>query len=354
MSRVRDEISSKLHPFADRIVTAISGCPARHHVQRSWPPALLVCVSFVWLAAAAACLYAASLSIAVFWRVAAFVGGSIAFTGAVRYMQTVLMHYAAHNALFRSKPANLRYSSIVSAVFVLPSPEDYHREHVREHHRTLQVFATREDPDAAFLLGLGFAPGTPLAKQRRLFLRTLFNPFFHLTMIRSRVVSAAGRSGLAAVVVVLVLAGLAGVVVLNPVFGLALLFSLFPLAACAALLQFLSEHLWFAPLLDGERAQDRLVRLSHARFCCDPPASSASGWAVWWLRLFCVHLPMRVMVLNGDLPQHDMHHLHPTKDFQTFGAQRRALNEGGVATREYWGYGSAMKAVMQHIEGAAQ
>lgn len=354
MSRVRDDISSKLHPLADWIVTVISGCPARHHVERSWSPAMLVSVSFAWLAAGAACLYAASLPIAMFWCVAAFVVGSIVSTGAVRYMQTVLMHYAAHNALFRTRQANLRYSAIVSALFMLPSPEDYHREHVREHHRTLQVFATREDPDAAFLLGLGFAPGTPLAKQRWLFFKTLFNPFFHWGMIRSRIASAAGRSRSAAAAVVLMLAALGAAVVLNPVFGLAVLFALFPLAACAALLQFLSEHLWFAPLVDGERARERLIRLSHARFCCDPPASSALGWAIWWLRLFCVHLPVRVMVLNGDLPQHDMHHLHPTEDFQTFGAQRRALNDGGVATREYWGYGSAMNAVMQHIEGAAQ
>ena len=294
----------------------------------------------------------ASLQIAIFGRVAAFVVGSIAFAGAVRYVQTVLLHYAAHNTLFASKDANFRYAAAASALLVLPSPVDYHRDHVREHHRTRQVFATRADPDAAFLLSLGFAPGTSLAVLRRLFVRTLFNPCFHMGMAWARIRSAAGQSWLSAVIVSTVLAGLAIVIAFNPVFGFAILFSLFPLVGCAALLQFLSEHLWFSPLIDDESTHDRLVRLSHARFCCDVPASSTLGWAIWWTRLITVHLTMRVMVLNGDLPQHDMHHLHPTAGFQTLGMKRWSLTDAGVATREYWGYGHALKAVMKHIEGA--
>lgn len=369
MSIVRNDISSRLHPLADRLVSLISGCPARNHREAKWSAGTLICASAVSMFAAVASLHLATTSAAGLWALPLGFAGCVVFAGSVRYHQTVLMHYAAHGLLFaarrrqtslesgqagsgRRDPDNHRYAAIASCLFVLPSPEDYHEEHVEGHHKTQRIFATADDPDAGFLRELGFTPGTPVARQKRLLLKTLLSPRFHALMAFRRIRSAA-RHGLARRLgVAATLSVLAIIACMNPAFGSLLAFALFPVVHCAALFQFTTEHLWFSPMVRGEPANVRANRLSHARFCCDPAPSTMPGWVVWWARLLTLHLTIRVLALNGDLPLHQLHHLRPNDDFQRFGALHWELYDNGEHVREYWGYGTALIAVMQHIEEA--
>ncbi|WP_386822221.1 fatty acid desaturase [Lysobacter brunescens] len=321
--------------------------------------------------AGGAALYLATSSAISLWTIILAYMGCIVLAGSIRYHQTVLMHHAAHGMLFKSKPGmdsdhptqagqhgkdprNLRYASIASCMFLLPSPEDYHEEHIAAHHKTLRIFATTADPDAAFLLGLGFIPGTSVAKQRWLLLRTLLSPRLHARMAWQRICSAGRPSMARKIGVMTTLSMLLLLILLEPAFGAMLTFALFPVVHCAALFQFTTEHLWFSPMLPGESANCRAARLSHARFSCDPTPSSRLGWIRWWARLLTLHLTMRVLALNGDLPQHDMHHLRPNADFQKLGALRWELYDNDIETREYWGYGAVLTAVMQHIEEAGK
>ncbi len=305
------------------------------------------------------------------WALPLAYAGCVVFAGSVRYHQTVLMHHAAHDSLFvartpknlikpdqteshRRDPRNHRYATIASCVFVLPSPEDYHEEHIRSHHKTLRIFATEADPDARFLQALGFVPGTPVARQKWLLLKTLLSPRFHALMTYQRIRSSSRHGFSRKLGVVATLSMLALLTAINPAFGVLLAFSLFPVVHCAALFQFTTEHLWFSPVLSGESVNARARRLSHARFNCDPLPLSKRGWVIWWIRLLTLHLTMRVLALNGDLPQHDLHHLRPNADFQQLGALRWELYDNKIETREYWGYGAVLTAVMQHIEEAGK
>jgi Fatty acid desaturase len=369
MSIVRNEISSRLHPLADRLVTLISGCPARGHRDTVWPVGALISTSAVASIAATTALYLATTAAVGLWALPLAFAGCVVFAGCVRYHQTVLMHYAAHELLFaaqhrqaaiesgqtdrqRRDSPNHRYATIASCVFVLPCPEDYYEEHVQGHHKTLRIFATGDDPDASFLRELGFIPGTPVARQKRLLLKTLLSPRFHALMAFRRIRSAARHTLARKLGVAATLSMLAIVAIMNPALGALLAFALFPVVHCAALFQFTTEHLWFSPVVRGEAANARANRLSHARFCCDPAPSTRLGWVAWWTRLLTLHLTMRVLALNGDLPLHHLHHLRPNADFQRFGALHWELYDNDTHVREYWGYGTALTAVMRHIEEA--
>ena len=86
----------------------------------------------------------------------------------------------------------------------------------------------------------------------------------------------------------------------------------------SVLLQLLSEHDWFmeSSLWQYRRFYHRAS--SWGRFCGDPVPNRDlnftyrwCAWLIWWFRLFFYHLPVRIAVLPGDLPQHDFHHRYP-------------------------------------------
>src|SRR5690606_17490729 len=77
----------------------------------------------------------------------------------------------------------------------------------------------------------------------------------------------------------------------------------------AALLQFLSEHLWLRVPQAGESRELFIARLTRGRFLGEgfPPGHLGGirrvlAWTRWWARMLLVHLPARVAVLPGDLP----------------------------------------------------
>jgi hypothetical protein len=80
-----------------------------------------------------------------------------------------------------------------------------------------------------------------------------------------------------------------------------------------ALLEFLSEHAWFKAKDDGLGGRAFHVSHSWGRFCGDPvPERGAVNWLRWTARLAFYHLPARVLVVPGDLSQHDFHHRFPS------------------------------------------
>ena len=230
---------------------------------------------------------------------------------------------------------------------------DFLVDHLNHHSDT--IFTGPKDPDAKFLMDLGFVPGMAKSAAWRLLRKTVISPRFHWKFFRARLRSStktASRRRKA--FTLMMLAALASLAVLTPwwMFVLAVALPVGPLYNISGLLQFLSEHRWLhesASRLDHEQYK----AACWGRFCGDPlPANDCRGWRAgiawtkWWVRCLGLHLPVRLAVLVGDLPAHDWHHLlrlagsSPTDWVQGNHARQASIDNGdpaGLSHREIWG-----------------
>ncbi|MCT7972962.1 fatty acid desaturase [Laspinema olomoucense] len=77
--------------------------------------------------------------------------------GAARKLHTNLYHQSVHWNFSRNKIGDRIFGEIISTLLLNQDFEAYRRDHIEDHHG--KNFATAKDPDAEFLLELGFAPG---------------------------------------------------------------------------------------------------------------------------------------------------------------------------------------------------
>jgi hypothetical protein len=74
-------------------------------------------------------------------------------------------------------------------------------------------------------------------------------------------------------------------------------------------------------------------------------------WGGWVVRTLFYHLPCRILVLTGDAPQHDFHHMAPNNRRWTISAYERrdAIMSGKMEDREVWGLINAIGIVFDSI-----
>ncbi len=110
----------------------------------------------------------------------------------------------------------------------------------------------------------------------------------------------------------------------------------------SALLQFLSEHMWFCAI---QGRQERRKSLTVGRFLMDPIPTRRVDWIVWWTRLVLLHIPARLAILVADLSQHDLHHIKPMSKWSMAAYERRDLRN--QSPEKFISYGGS---VFQHID----
>jgi hypothetical protein len=286
---------------------------------------------------------------------------------ALRKLQVAHCHYAVHRAMSKSHRLNRAIHVVSSVLSLVQHFEAYWADHVRDHHSP-KVFTTSVDPDAAFLLLLGFRPGMSLGELRRHLHRTLISPRFHFLFAKARFTTnftdAPWPRRLLAVGWVTVLATV-GVFV--PWWAyLALMTPMLPLYHVSALLQFLSEHLW---LLSGDEPpidSEDYARRNLGRFPLEllPDRGLGGGaalraWGRWFSRTLLIQLPTRFGVLVADLPAHDYHHLFEKEQRQAwtksfYGRQHQIDSEmsRGMDTREFSSLTEAIDEVFRGLSEA--
>ncbi len=325
ISSVRESMAGLPGPLQP-LLTWLTGKPLSH--QRpiwSWTPvAHLATAILVLLASVAASIFILSAP-AAFWPL--LIVSWMLTVGAARKCLVMICHQCVHNNFWQHK--NREHAKVVnrwvdqglSTVLLLQAYDDYKTDHVSVHH-SVQL-ATPEDPDVKFLLILGFLPGMTRKELWAQLVRTLWSLQFHTTFFMARLKANFGtapryRRMMAWVYVVSLLALVAAT---NTwlAFLVAWAFPLTVLYHISALLQFTSEHRWLQVKDPTQPGKLILARLTSGRFLGDPvpPAELPLGfrsvaWARWFLRIVFLHLPMRLFVLVGDLPQHDYHHRHPS------------------------------------------
>jgi fatty acid desaturase len=298
-----------------------------------------------------------------FWYLALLVGWVLTVAGE-RMLVLVIAHQALHRRFSGRPRTDAFWGEAVTVLSLFHTFGDFKEEHFDNHHRR-EIFATEADPPVQFLLDLGFRPGRTRAQSWRRAWVVFGSPVFYWRGFAGRMSSnlRSGtwrRAGFAVWVgwwlslpfwlphglLVLVLAFILPVILF---------------AQLSALLDRLGEHEWLAPRKPELGRRFYTAASTSARFCGTavparslPAGQQLAAWIRWTAATLCYHLPARLLVVVGDLPNHDYHHRYPaTPDWTTAAyARQRDIDQGpeGPAYQEVWGMAAAVDRLFRSWE----
>lgn len=283
--------------------------------------------------------------------------GWVLTVSALRAFQTSFVHHAAHGTFLKGK-LGIVVAEVLSTVALIQPLSGYKPDH-DTHHRDL---ATHLDADLQFLAKLGFRPGRPVEEYLRQFRRMIVSPRFHALYAWVRLTAnLTARHPLRRLAAVLWIGVFIGSAWWSGAWGallVAWLIPLVPLYQVAGLGQLLTEHNW---VNDGKKGRPTIARLTSARFFGEAApepglvgAAKTRAWLRWTLRMLFVHLPQRLFFVQGDLPNHDLHHRNVKGgDWPNAAYARRddIVNgsPGWPSYTEVWGIGAALESTFTHL-----
>lgn len=289
------------------------------------------------------------------WWLALPVGWVLTLQGA-RTLVLVIAHQALHRRFSGHSRVDWFCGELATVLSLFHVFREFKEEHFDNHHRRA-IFATEADPPVQFLAGLGFRPGMSRRQLWRRAFVVFFSPVFYVRTAAGRLRSNLVNGGSRRLAVLLWAAwwislsfwlphGLTAVL-------LAFVLPVIVLAQLSALLDRLGEHAWLTPTDPEYDNRFYTVPATSARFCgasVPPrglgPVPAARAWAGWTVSMLGYHLPSRLMVIVGDLPNHDYHHRYPTtRHWATAAYARQAdIDRAGEGPpySEVWGIGRAV------------
>ena len=270
--------------------------------------------SLIWTAAG---IFFTSLAVYSSWpllaRLLCYLLGALFSTSGARYIVATIIHHGVHGHLYKSQSVNRVLCEILSTLLIVQPYDSYRQFHVYEHHG--REFSTLEDKDLAAIYQLGFRPGTPKRDLYTRLVGTLLSPKFHLFFFWGRL--KANTVGVPAYRLAMSLVWWLVLAVLMSQMGIAasvaiLLLPFVIFYQIASLLHLLTEHIWLVRK-EGESVRDSHINNCLARFCGEMcPESFAlrnsARWGKWLLMHLFVHLPTRMLIVQGSLVCHDWHH----------------------------------------------
>lgn len=272
----------------------------------------------------------------------------------IRDLYTVTEHYCIHDTYSKVHWVDVLVGEVISTV-LLAAPVDLFRTDHLKHHSVARLDS---DPDVLFLKSTGFHRGMTRQEFRAYIARTCISPVYHGRYLWSRIVSnltaPAHRVAMTIAYMVILCCALTffrGWTVWTVIWIVPDVF----LFQVASLVNYHSEHLWDD--VSGATGREAIARVCVGRFCGEPvPATDGQGnfarfglWAIWWLRIFIVHLPHRLLILPGDQSQHDLHHRRPRSDWANAAFVRR---DDVLAGAPGWpiGYIDVWGSVVDHLD----
>lgn len=294
----------------------------------------------------------------------ALLGGWVLTLAGARIMVLVIAHQALHRRFSGDARWDWFYGELVTVLTVFQNFQAFKDEHFDSHHRK-EVFATLADPPVQVLLGLGFRPGVSKARQWRQAWLVFVSPKFYwlgfVDRAKCNVLVGTWRR--------VAFALWAGFWLSTPfwlpngvlVLVLAFVVPVILLAQLSALLDKLGEHSWLTPPNPEHPSKFYTVEATAARYCGSPvpprgmPLGQQSlAWMRWIAATVFYHLPCRLTVIVGDLPNHDFHHRYPATPDWTIAAYARQadIDRGpeGPPYAEVWGMWAAIGRVLGRME----
>ena len=299
-----------------------------------------------------------------FWYLALLLGWVLTVAGE-RVMVLVIAHQALHRRFSGRSATDWFWGEVVTVLTVFHTFQDFKEEHFDNHHRR-EVFATEADPPVQFLLDLGFRPGISRRAQWRRAWTVFLSPVFYWRGFVGRVTSNLRAGSWRRVGFVAWLGWWLSLPFWFPhgvlVLVLAFVLPVILFAQLSALLDRLGEHEWLSPRKPEYGHRFYTAAATSARFCGAPvPAKSMPAgaqllaWTRWTVVTLTYHLPARLLVVVGDLPNHDYHHRYPSTAEWTSAAyaRQRDIDAGpeGPPYQEVWGMGRAIDHVFRSWEG---
>lgn len=299
------------------------------------------------------------------WGLALAAGMLLTVNGA-RTMILVVAHQALHRRFTGDAARDRVLGELVTLLNVYADFGTFKDEHFDNHHRR-SVFATEIDPPVQSLFALGFLPGMSRGALWRRAAVVFVSPVFYARGVAGRVRCNLGRPGWWRAGFLAWAGSWLSVPfwVPNGLWVLLLAFVvpvlLFP--QLSALLDRLGEHAWLTPPDPGHGHRFYTVSATSARFCGArvPEAGLPVGvavlrWTRWVAATLLYHLPSRLTVIVGDLPNHDFHHRYPsTPDWMVAAYARQADIDGGdhgPPYTEVWGMWSAVDRMFRSMSEA--
>lgn len=325
--------------------------PLLRHVWWSYMAVTLL-VFFAGLGTASA-----AIALRFAWWPLALAAGWLANVSAARTMILVIAHQCIHKRFSGSADVDAFVGELVTLLNVYQDANAFKVEHFDSHHQA-HVFATLDDPPVQVLWRLGFRPGM---SREQLWLRAaivFMSPSFYwrgfVDRLECNLKSGSWRRA--------AFFAWASFWLSTPFWvpngGQVLLFAfvvpVILLSQLSALLDKLGEHAWLTSPDPRHGRRFYTVAASWARFCGRPVpprslplARSIRLWLLWSVSILLYHLPSRLLVVVGDLPNHDYHHRYPaTKEWMVAAyARQRDIDRAGPETpcyTEVWGMGQAI------------
>lgn len=295
-----------------------------------------------------------------FWWLALLAGWVLTVSGE-RTLVLVIAHQALHRRFSGRSAVDWFWGEVATVLTVFHTFRDFKEEHFDNHHRR-EVFATAADPPVRFLADLGFRPGLSRAGLWRRAWTVFLSPVFYWRGFAGRLGSNLRSRGWRLAGIVVWLGAWLSVPLWLPhgwlVLLLAFVLPVILFAQLSALLDRLGEHEWLTPRDPELGRRFYTAAATSARFCGAPvPAKGMPlgrqtlAWLSWTARTLCYHLPCRLLVIVGDLPNHDYHHRYPSTPFWTTAAYARQhdIDTGpqGPPYQEVWGMGAAIDRVFR-------
>jgi fatty acid desaturase len=299
------------------------------------------------------------------WLVAA---GWILTVNGARTMFLVILHQCVHRQFSEIRWLDKCIGDIVSILVINQNQNSFRDEHIVTHHSRAK-FATMQDPPAERMVRIGIRPGMPKSALWRRSLWVLVSPFFHVETFMTRVKSNLVYHDLFRFcVLVTFVSALAiahmlipdGLAVMVVAYWIPIIF----FVQMSALLVHLGEHAWLVPVDNSLPPRYYHATRTWARFngCRVPdkglPLKSAIwGWLKWAAATCFYHLPDRLLVVVGDLPNHDFHHRFPaSKEWMCAAyARQRDIDTNPNSYPpylEFWGIGEAIDHVLEGLSSA--
>lgn len=301
-----------------------------------------------------------------YWYLALLAGWFLTVCGA-RMMVLVIAHQALHRRFSGTAARDGFWGETVTVLSVFHTFREFKEEHFDNHHRR-EIFATEADPPVQFLEALGFRPEMSREQLWRRAWIVFFSPAFYgrnaYGRLRSNIVNGRVRK----LGVLIWLGGWLSVPFWAPHGGwvllLAFVIPVILFSQLSALLDRLGEHEWLAPRVPEYGHRFYTAANTSARFCGAPVparhtplARQSAQWLRWSIATLCYHVPARLLVIVGDLPNHDYHHRYPSTPEWTTAAYARQRDidsgrDGGPPYQEVWGVGAAIDRLFRSWEGS--
>jgi fatty acid desaturase len=273
-----------------------------------------------------------------------------------RRMTAVILHQAVHNRLSGVEIVDRLIGEVCSILSMSQGYKSYQEDHCGSHHSP-ETFATAQDPIIMFMKKSGLDERQTKQDIVLGFLTCLLSPKFHLGFLAKRLRhNLSFSSPLRTSIVLAVLVGTGALFYLQ---GSALGAAMFVAALVvgyqiSAFIEICSEHLWYGNSEEIRSTPYFYADISWGRFCGLPYPTKLSNVPMWYFLNVFYHLPIRLFILVGDLPQHDFHHRHPIVTHWLNAAELRnnalvVLRDNEPEYIDIWGLHTALNHVFDQL-----